>query len=83
MESVIDDFVTQGYTILNRGESSALLRKNSWGSGGGHLLWALLTVWFTLELADQTHQLEVQARATPLPACASSWSENAAAVFVR
>jgi hypothetical protein len=48
MESVIDDFVTQGYTIRNRGESSALLRKSSWGSGGGHLLWALLTDWFTL-----------------------------------
>jgi hypothetical protein len=42
---------------LNRGESSALLRKNTWGSGGGHLLWALLTVWCTLGLGNLAYAL--------------------------
>jgi hypothetical protein len=57
MESVIDDLVTQGHSILNRGEGSALLRKDTWGSGGGQLLWALLTVWCTLGLGNLGYAL--------------------------
>lgn len=49
MDTIIDDFVTQGYSILERGEHSALLRKNTWGSGGIHVVlfittWALLWI---------------------------------------
>lgn len=42
MDNLIDDYVTQGYEILEQGERSALVRKVSWGTVGGHVLWALL-----------------------------------------
>jgi hypothetical protein len=37
-DGVLDDYITQGYEVLNQGESSALLRKKTWGSSGGHVL---------------------------------------------
>jgi len=48
MEILIDDFITTGFEIITQGENSALLRKKTWGTGGGHLLWAVLTGWFSL-----------------------------------
>ena len=51
-DNLLDDYHTQGYEVLNEGESSVLLRKKSWGTGGGHALWALLTVWWTLGLGN-------------------------------
>ena len=48
MENLVDDYLTQGYEILNQGELSAMVRKKTWGSVGGHVLWALLTGWFSL-----------------------------------
>lgn len=42
-DSLLDDYITQGYEVLNRGEQSAMLRKGTWGTGAGHLLWFLLT----------------------------------------
>ena len=52
MENLIDDFMTQGYEIVNQGEASVLLRRKTWGSAGGHVLVGLLTVWFTLGLGN-------------------------------
>jgi len=52
MENHIDDYITQGYEIVTSGEASVLLRKKTWGSGGGHLLWFLLTFWFTLGIGN-------------------------------
>lgn len=52
MEAVIDDFVTQGYTILTLGENSVMLRKRSWGSAIGHLLCAMFLGIFTLGFAN-------------------------------
>ena len=49
-ENLLDDYHTQGYEVLNEGENSVLLRKKSWGPGGGRALWALLTVWWSLGL---------------------------------
>lgn len=48
MEKVTDDFITQGYKIKNQGERSTMMKKSTWGSGSGHLIVALFTVWFTL-----------------------------------
>ena len=48
MEDFIDDYITQGYELMSQGEQSALLRRRTWGSAGGHTLWFLLTFWFTL-----------------------------------
>jgi hypothetical protein len=52
MDQVTDDFVTQGYEVINEGTGSKLLRKKTWGSAGGHVLWALLTVWWTLGIGN-------------------------------
>ncbi len=54
-ESVIDEFHTQGYELLNRGESTALMRKKSWGSGGGHVVCGVLTGIFTLGLGNAAY----------------------------
>jgi hypothetical protein len=45
MESVRDDFITQGYQILREGEGTTLMRFNTWGSLGWHVVIALLTFW--------------------------------------
>ena len=46
-DGVLDDYIAQGYEILNQREGSALLRNHTWGTSGGQVLWALLTVWWT------------------------------------
>lgn len=57
MENLLDDYVTQGYEIVSQGESSTLVRKATWGSAGGHVLWALLTAWFSLGLGNLAYAL--------------------------
>jgi len=52
MENLIDDYVTQGYVILKQSEKNAMVQKKSWGTSGGHILWALLTVWFTFGIGN-------------------------------
>ena len=52
MENLIDDYITESYEIVGQGQASALLRKKTWGSGGGHLLWFLLTFWFTFGIGN-------------------------------
>lgn len=42
MENLIDDYVTQGYAILEQSEKNAMVQKKSWGTSGGHILWALV-----------------------------------------
>lgn len=56
-DQLVDDYITQGYNITSRGEKSTMLRKNSWGSGGGHLLVALLTVWWTLGIGNLVYAI--------------------------
>lgn len=60
MESGIDNFVRQGCAILIHMVGSALLRKFTCGSGGGHLLWALLTVRCPLGLGNSANALFAQ-----------------------
>jgi len=52
MEKVVDDFMTQGYKIKNEGQNSTLLKKKTWGSGSGHIVTAVLTVWWTCGLGN-------------------------------
>ncbi|GEK59092.1 hypothetical protein ACFOLK_14555 [Marinococcus halophilus] len=53
MESVTDDFVTMGYEVISRGESSIRMRQHGgWGSLGGHLIVGLLTVWWSFGIGN-------------------------------
>ena len=56
-DGVLDDYITQGYEVINQGENSALLRKSTWGTSGGHVLWALLTVWCTIGFGNLAYAL--------------------------
>ena len=42
-DTLIDDYITQGYKVLSRGEKSSLLKKKDNGSLGAHIILALLT----------------------------------------
>lgn len=57
MEKVIDDFVTQGYNIKNQGERSTLMKKKTWGTGGMHVVVALLTIWWTFGIGNATYAI--------------------------
>jgi hypothetical protein len=63
MDNLIDDYVTQGYEVLSQGEGSTRLRKKSWGTTGGHVLWALLTVWWTIGIGNLVYALIAHATA--------------------
>lgn len=43
LERVVDDLAVQGYRINSRSEDSVLLDKPQYGTGGVHVLLALLT----------------------------------------
>ena len=51
-ERVIDDYITQGYAVQNRGQHSAVLKKKSYGGVGTHIVVALLTAWWTFFLGN-------------------------------
>jgi hypothetical protein len=57
LENMVDDYVTQGYEVLDQGERTTMLRKKTWGTAGGHVLWALLTVWWTLGIGNLIYAL--------------------------
>lgn len=57
METVRDDFITQGYEVLREGEGSLLMRKSTWGSTGNHVIIALLTVWWTIGIGNLIYAL--------------------------
>lgn len=44
-ESVIDDYITQGYKVQDRGQVSTKLKNSSWGSGWVHFFLALFFWW--------------------------------------
>lgn len=52
MERVIDDYITQGYQVKSRGERSARVKDKDWGSAFGHIVVAILTIWWTLGLGN-------------------------------
>ncbi|MBM4408668.1 MAG: hypothetical protein FJ038_08770 [Chloroflexi bacterium] len=57
METVRDDFITQGYEVLREGEGTTLMRKSTWGSTSTHIIVALLTVWWTLGIGNLIYAL--------------------------
>jgi len=57
MERVIDDFITQGYKVKNQGGRSTLMKKKTWGSGGTHLIIAILTIWWTLGVGNLAYAI--------------------------
>lgn len=57
MEGLLDDYMTQGYEVIEQGERTTMLRKKTWGTAGGHTLWALLTVWFTMGFGNLAYAL--------------------------
>ncbi|WP_428308008.1 hypothetical protein [Lacipirellula sp.] len=57
LENMLDDYMTQGYEIIEEGQTTAMVRRKTWGSTGGHVLWALLTVWFTLGFGNLAYAL--------------------------
>ena len=57
MENQIDDYITQGYEIIERGERSTMLRKKTWGSATGHIMLFFLTVWFTIGFGNLIYAL--------------------------
>jgi hypothetical protein len=57
MEKVIDDFITQGYKVKSQGERSTLMKEKDWGSGGGHIAVAVLTIWWTLGIGNLAYAL--------------------------
>jgi|GEM_PF-588295 len=42
MQRVVDDFMTQGYTIKDQGMDTTLMKKKSWGSAAGIILSIIL-----------------------------------------
>lgn len=52
LETVRDDFITQGYEVLREGEGTLLMRKSTWGSTGNHVIIALVTAWWTIFIGN-------------------------------
>lgn len=58
MESVTDDFVTTGYEVISRGETTVRMRQHGgWGSLGGHLIIALVSVWWSFGIGNLIYAL--------------------------
>lgn len=54
MDRVVDDFMTQGFTVKEEGSSTVLLKKKSWGSGAGwivSIVVALILAVFTFGIS--------------------------------
>ena len=48
MARVIDDFMTQGYSIKDQGTNTALLKKKSWGSAAGWIVSIIVALVLTV-----------------------------------
>ena len=54
MDRVVDDFMTQGFTVKEGGIATVLLKKKSWGSGAGwivSIVVALILAIFTFGIS--------------------------------
>ena len=51
-EAVRDDFITQGYEVLEDGHATVLMRKGTWGSPGFHVMVAIFTIWWTFGIGN-------------------------------
>ena len=57
MEILTDDYITQGYEVIEEGERTKMFRKKTWGTAGGHVLCALLTIWWTVGFGNLVYAL--------------------------
>lgn len=51
-ESVIDEYITQGYSTKSRGEESAKLKKADYGGLVAHIIIFLIFGWWTFFIAN-------------------------------
>lgn len=56
-EQARDELITLGYSIQSEGEQTMVLKKESWGTMGGHVAVALLTVWWTIGIGNLVYAL--------------------------
>jgi abortive infection bacteriophage resistance protein len=52
MEELIDEYITQGYKVEDRGQATAKLKKVQYGSLVGHILIFIVFGWWTFLLAN-------------------------------
>ena len=57
LDEAVDDYITQGYRVANEGDRTVMVQQNTWGSAGGHALWALLTIWWCFGLGNLGYAL--------------------------
>ena len=57
MERTVEDFLTRGYKIKDEGQESMMLKKKNWGTGGMHVVIAVLTIWWTLGLGNVAYAI--------------------------
>jgi hypothetical protein len=57
LENLLDDYMTQGFEIISQGQNTALVRRKTWGTAGGHVLWAILTAWWTIGIGNLVYAL--------------------------
>ena len=57
LQGIRDDMITAGYTVINEGESTVLLRRNTWGSMGAHILLLIFTGWWLIGLGNLIYAL--------------------------
>lgn len=57
MERTTEDFLTRGYKIKQEGQESTMLKKKNWGSGGMHIVIAVLTAWWTLGVGNVAYAI--------------------------
>jgi hypothetical protein len=57
LERTVEDFLTRGYKIKQEGQESTLVKKKNWGSGGMHIVIAVLTIWWTLGIGNVAYAI--------------------------
>jgi hypothetical protein len=57
MEQVTEDFLTRGYKVKNEGQRSTMVKNHTWGSGTGHIVVAVLTIWWTLGIGNAVYAI--------------------------
>lgn len=58
-EGLRDEYITQGYKVESSGETTTIVKKSTWGTTSGHILVAILTVWWTVGIGNLIYALAV------------------------
>lgn len=58
LDSEIEDKTVEGWVLQNRNDNLAIMKKmGTWGSAGGHIIIAVLTLWWTLGVGNLAYAL--------------------------